>query len=69
MKILETIQIGALEDGTFKVWSKSHDEVAECETYAEALQVFQQFLGGIMDVHHDFLVEREAFHANYPEYS
>ena len=60
MKIIETIQIGDNGDGTYKVWSKSHDEVWGCNSYAEALKIFEQCVWGIQDVYNDALVESEA---------
>lgn len=61
MKIIETIQIGDNGDGTYKVWSKSHDEVVDCNSYAEALKIFQEFVGGIMDQYNDAVVESESY--------
>jgi hypothetical protein len=61
MKIIETIQIGDNGDGTYKVWSKSHDEVVDCNSYAEALKIFQEFFGGIMDQYNDAVVESESY--------
>jgi hypothetical protein len=65
MKIIETVQIGDNGDGTYKVWSKSHDEVADCKSYQEALFVFQQFFGGIMDEYNDAVVESEAYRSGW----
>ena len=61
MKIIETIQIGDNGDGTYKVWSKSHDEVVDCNSHGEALKIFQEFFGGIMDQYNDAVVESEAY--------
>lgn len=65
MKIIETIQIGDNGDGTYSVWSKSHDEVVDCKNYAEALQIFQEFFGGIMDQYHDAGVDIEEARAGW----
>ncbi len=68
MKILENIQIAKNDNGTFTVFSESHDEVVDCKNYDEAFQVFQEFFGGIMDVHNDFLVEKAALHLTEKNY-
>ena len=65
MKIIETVQIGQHDNGTYSVWSKSHDEVVDCSSYAEALKVFQQFLGGIMDQYHDAIVDIQEARAGW----
>jgi hypothetical protein len=67
MKIIETIQIGDNGDGTYKVWSKSHDEVVECDSYNEALFIFRQFFTGIMDEYNDAVVENEAYRSELYE--
>ena len=67
MKIIETIQIGDNGDGTYKVWSKSHDEVVDCNSYAEALKIFQEFFGGIMDQYNDAVVESESYSEGWNE--
>tara|TARA_B100000497_G_scaffold57860_1_gene65814 strand:- start:266 stop:469 length:204 start_codon:yes stop_codon:yes gene_type:complete len=61
MEIFETIQISKNSDGTLQVWSKSHDEVVDCKTYAEALSIFQQFFTGIMDEYHDYQSDQQAY--------
>lgn len=65
MKIIETIQIGDNGDGTYKVWSKSHDEVVECDSYNEALFIFRDFFTGIMDEYNDAVVEGEAHRSGW----
>jgi len=65
MKIIETIQIGDNGDGTYKVWSKSHDEVVECDSYNEALVIFRDFFTGIMDEYNDAVVEDEAYRSGW----
>jgi hypothetical protein len=67
MKIIETVQIGDNGDGTYKVWSKSHDEVVDCNSYAEALKIFQEFFGGIMDQYNDAVVESESYSEGWNE--
>ena len=61
MKIIEAIQIGDNGDGTYYIWSKSHDEVVDCNSHAEALKIFQEFFGGIMDQYNDAVVESESY--------
>jgi hypothetical protein len=67
MKIIETIQIGDNGDGTYKVWSKSHDEVVECDSYNQALFIFRQLFTGIMDEYNDAVVESEAYRSEWYE--
>lgn len=61
MKIFETVQISKNSDGTLQVWSKSHDEVVDCNTYAEAMDIFQQFFTGIMDEWQDYQTDQQEF--------
>lgn len=67
MKIIETIQIGDNGDGTYKVWSKSHDEFVECNSYNEALFFFRQFFTGIMDEYDDAISEEAADRSGWYE--
>jgi hypothetical protein len=62
-KLIDTITITELDNGTFDVYCKCHDETENCASYPEALKIFGQFFYGMEDHYNDALsAELEEIH-------
>jgi hypothetical protein len=66
-KLIDTITITELDNGTFDVYCKCHDETENCASYPEALKIFGEFFGGMKDLYNDGLIDEWAFTSGYED--
>ncbi len=61
-KLIDTITITELDNGTFDVYCKCHDDngaehTVNCASYPEALKIFGQFFYGMKDYYNEGLTD------------
>jgi len=66
-KIIDTITITELDNGTFDVYCKCHGEIVNCASYSEALKIFGQFFHGMEDCYNDAMAYEWAFTSGYED--